>query len=421
MKLYLNTVLFVFSILAKVKSAVTLSPEQLPAVVQDQEEGIIANTEEPINKDNKDWHILPDSSNLVCDKLTGEICHPLTFVPKAAWTEILPLQQLPIGLDIRMNLETGLKEAKLRDLNISQEELAEDEYDSLSELHEFTAMFESLKNNQGVVNTLEELIDFSHDYKHGSKIIQKEQNFIISKLKDSNTTDDVKDLYLRLLTSCLRNNPPAREIFFIKNVDFVVRSIADWVEQKKTLLLKRCVNILQNVAYKASPNVGLIDNLEMLYNQTTDVDLKIKILEIFSDLELLTEVEEDQASFYFNPQEKSIVKRNLDNKLNLESWFKEYCEKIQIDSLDELYLAKFLKTLVKFKELDSDLKTDEDFTKWIAQESMSRFSKLEDDKNNKLKSRDLEQELFDREFIRIRHEVFGNKMASRIKMPLDEL
>lgn len=421
MKLSLNTVLFTFSILTKVKSAVTLSPEQLPAIVQDQEEGVIANTEERINKDNKDWYILPDSSNLVCDKLTGEICHPLDFVPKAAWTEVLPLQQLPIGLDIRMNLETGLKEAKLRDLNISQEALAEDENDSLSDLHEFTSMFENLKNSQNVVNTLEELIDFSHDYKHGSKIIQMEQNFIISRLKDHNTTDEVKDLYLRLLTSCLRNNPPAREIFFIKNVDFVVQSIAEWVEQKKPLLLKRCVNILQNVAYKASPKVGLIDNLELLYNETTDLDLKIKILEIFSDLELLSEVEEDQANFYFNPQEKSIVKRNLDNKSNLESWFKEYCEKIQVDSLDELYLTKFFKTLVKFKELDSDLKTDQAFTKWIAQESMKRFSKLEDNKTSNLETRDLEQELFDKEFIRIRHEVFGNKKASRIKIPLDEL
>ena len=423
MKLHLKSAVSILPIVTRVTSIVTLSPEQLPSVLT-EEKTDNSNIEsiEDTNKDNKDWYILPDNSDLICDKKTGEICHPLEFKPESDWKEILPLQMIPPGLNVRMNLETGLKEAKLRDLNISPEELEnETNEDSLSELHEFKAFFDKLEKNVNVEETLEELIDFSHDYKHGFKIIQKEQNFIINQLKKDDVNDTIKDLYLRLLTSCLRNNPPAKEMFFIKNVDYIVKTIPEWINKNKSVLLKRCINILQNVAYKASPNGNLIDNLELLYTSTDDLDNKIKILEIFADLEILTDTEGDQINFHFNPEEKSIVKRNMENKPNLQAWFREYCDKIQSSTLDDFYVVKFIKTIVKFKDINSDLKPDDSFMKWIAEESMKKFNKLEEEKTNNLETRDLEKESFDKDFIRIRHEVFGNKMASRIKVPLDEL
>ncbi|KAG2776964.1 hypothetical protein Pcac1_g12393 [Phytophthora cactorum] len=40
---------------------------------------------------------------------------PLMFEPTHEWREILPNQVLPAGLHIRLNLQTGQKEAKLLD------------------------------------------------------------------------------------------------------------------------------------------------------------------------------------------------------------------------------------------------------------------------------------------------------------------
>lgn len=416
MRINTSNLIYTLAVTKIVTAVITLSPEPLPAVHSGNSESS-AET----NKDTNDWYLLPDNSNLVCDKRTGESCHPLMFEPESEWKEILPLQQIPPGLNVRINFETGKKEARISESEGVADLSAETDQQDGSDVHEFTAMFEKLMKNENVEETLEELIDFSHDFKHGFKIIQNEQNFIISQLSRSDVADSVKDLYLRLLTSCLRNNPPAKGAFFIKNVDFIVSSIPQWIEEDKSLLLKRSINILQNVAYKASPNGHLLDNLEALYTATTDLGNKLKILEIFADLEILTDNEAEDIGFYFNPVQKSLVKRNLENKPNLDAWFREYCDKIQLDAVDDFYLEKFLKTLVKFKTADSTLKANDDFIKWIAEESMKRYASLEENKTQSLESRDLEHESFNKEFIRIRHEIFGNKMAARIKMPLDEL
>jgi len=423
--------ILLLAITSTTNATVTLKPEshKLPAVVDTPDENIDT---EIINKDTLDWYILPDNSDLICNKHNSKNCHPVDFEPESDWKQILPLQMIPPGLDIRMNLETGLKEAKLKDLDAVVEHSDgldtfpgnDDSNVDKKIIHEFSEIFKNLEDDVFVEDNLENLIDFSHDYKHGSKIIHNEQSFIMNQIKSKDISDDVKDLYLRLITSCLRNNGPAKEMFFVKNVDYIVEQIPAWINTNKKKFLNRAVNILQNVAYKASSNNDLIDNLEMLYIATENQSIKIKILEIFSDLELLiSDFNEDpsQINFHFDPSQKSLVKRNLDDKNNLESWFNEYAEKIQIDSLDEFYLQKFLKTLIEFKENDGTLKPDQKFIEWIAQESMNRFKQLEDMDETQLEARDLEKESFSKELIRARHEVFGNKHASRVKMPLDEL
>ncbi|SGZ39093.1 uncharacterized protein HGUI_01293 [Hanseniaspora guilliermondii] len=412
------------------KATVTLTPEShvLPAVVDTSD----TSSDTITNKENIDWFILSDNSNLVCNKKDPANCHPIDFEPESDWKEILPLQMIPTGLDIRMNLETGLKEAKLKDLDaVNHHNNGLDTYEGDDSsvidkqiIHEFSEIFKNLEDDVFVEDNLENLIDFSHDYKHGSKIIHNEQSFIMNQIKSKDVNDDVKDLYLRLITSCLRNNEPAKQMFFVKNVDFIVEQIPVWVNENKLKFLSRAVNILQNVAYKASSNAQLIDNLEMLYMTTENQSIKIKILEIFADLELLiNKVQEDssQINFHFDPSKKSLIKRNAENKANLESWFNEYAEKIQLESLDEFYVQKFLKTMIEFKNQDTDLKADNKFIEWLAQESMNRFKELENSNDHVLETRDLEKESFSKELIRARHEVFGNKHASRVKMPLDEL
>lgn len=59
---------------------------------------------------NQDTDSLYVGDSLICNDLT---CYPKVFEAAEDWQIIKPLQQLPGGLDIRVNLETGLKEARL--------------------------------------------------------------------------------------------------------------------------------------------------------------------------------------------------------------------------------------------------------------------------------------------------------------------
>lgn len=116
------------------KATVTLTPESqvLPAVVDTPD----TSSDNIANKDNIDWFVLPDNSGLVCNKRDTDNCHSIDFEPESDWKEILPLQMIPTGLDIRMNLETGLKEAKLKDLDaINEHENGLDTYGEVMNLH----------------------------------------------------------------------------------------------------------------------------------------------------------------------------------------------------------------------------------------------------------------------------------------------
>lgn len=59
----------------------------------------------------------PEESLYIGDSLicNSKSCYPKVFEPTEEWKKILPEQQLPPGLDIRVNIDTGLKEAKLLD------------------------------------------------------------------------------------------------------------------------------------------------------------------------------------------------------------------------------------------------------------------------------------------------------------------
>ena len=67
------------------------------------------NTNDGGDHDEKGLFI---GDRLICNQ---EECYDKVFQPSKEWKEVRPSQRLPAGLDIRINLETGLKEAKLLD------------------------------------------------------------------------------------------------------------------------------------------------------------------------------------------------------------------------------------------------------------------------------------------------------------------
>lgn len=136
-------------------------------------------TETPINTN------VYVSGDLLCN---DEGCYPLLFEPSEDWKVIKPEQRLPAGLDIRVNIDTGLKEAKLGDGNMATPKettstvkpQTETTSDIPSDNYEFSEQFTKLKDSSqkqdytDVETQFEELMEFAHDYKYGYKIIIKE-------------------------------------------------------------------------------------------------------------------------------------------------------------------------------------------------------------------------------------------------------
>ena len=80
-----------------------------------------------------------EDSEVTVEEVEGvEVSSAEKFVPTKEWQEVLPGQQIPAGLHVRLNIQTGRKEAKL----LSEETLEQEEVDDLSR----ETLKEALKN-----------------------------------------------------------------------------------------------------------------------------------------------------------------------------------------------------------------------------------------------------------------------------------
>ena len=401
----------------------------VPAIVESSTEESAPTTLEKQDQLEDDLTINVDL-NLVCNT---QLCYPLEFEPLSEWQEIKPKQIIPKGLDIRINMDTGKKEAKLAapapaapapasDPDVSSsladkqnfashKEQGLEQLNNEEDLHEFVSYFEAMQqdidenNLQKIIGNLDNLMEFSHDYKHGYKLIKYEQPILMELIFHDNSNLQIVEMTTRLIAACLRNNPPAIEAFYPTNVDKILDALMVF---KNQTIIKRFINILQNVAPKASNLDQVYGTLMHVYFSTTDQDIKIKILDILSTLELNTA----------HTRGKSIMKRSTDSDA-VKVWFNEYCKQIQQEDLDEFHIRKFYKTLAQLKKETGFKIEDKNFMKWISEQAVQRKKHLDSSVN--IEQRDLEQDDFNKEFIEARHAVFGNPMAKRIKDFQDEL
>ena len=159
------------------------------------------------------------SGNSIC--VNGR-CYPKLFEPGHDWQPILPGQELPGGLNIRINMETGLKEAKLNDeesvnnndsheLVISSEDTkaSPDDYEFSSDFKEMRNIIDSHPTlSSHDISILEDkfdrIMEFAHDYKHGYKIITHEFALLANVSLNENLPLTLRELSTRVITSCLR-------------------------------------------------------------------------------------------------------------------------------------------------------------------------------------------------------------------------
>lgn len=423
----------------KVLSALIASLLVLPGVISSSPE--VLSPKSPRDKDELEDLYVSDS--LICNDAT---CYAKVFEATSEWEQIKPGQQLPGGLDIRMNLDTGLKEAKLGTNNMKGKKvpsstIASPEEKALVQVapkdspelsdYEFSNDFgiiralttkaESEPSSLSAydVDTLEtkfdDLMEFAHDYKHGYKIISHEFPLLRNISLDERLPISLRELSTRMITSCLRNNPPVIEYtnqaypeFHYEIFQTIKSLLNEYPLHSVTVLVKRYLSVLEELL--SSYHNFTADDMKILTQvyRLNDKQIKIKVLELISKLFA-------DASEHTN----TMNKRDLEQVVpNIQEWVNELQAMVQDKGIDELHKRKFFSSLYKIKEgYKSEVKIDSSFLNWLDSEAELRKNNLEDN----LKARDLEQDSFDKKLIDSRHLIFGNPMAHRIKRFEDEL
>ncbi|KAM3163321.1 Nucleotide exchange factor SIL1 [Lachancea thermotolerans] len=327
------------------------------------------------------------------------------FEPKPFWQPILPSQHIPAGLEVRMNLESGLREARLPQ---------EDQDQS----YEFSSQFEharELAHSGDFAATdaaLDDLLEFSHDYRYGYKIIGHEFPWLAQLLCDSQTPVSTKKICLSMLAACLRNNPPAVELVhqadphFVSAVFTEMRALAQLpATSDRAVLAKRYLSVVQALAPESSSQIDQDVLLELC--RWGDQHVRMKALDI-------------AALLYRDAQPSGsqvLAKRSQDTH-DVQKWVDEFSSGIQQEHVDELHIRNFFNSLYNIKQqMGRNVKVSSGFLDWLSKEAAAR----KESRGSGLHERDPDQLEFDRRLVESRHLVFGNPMAHRAKHFDDEL
>ncbi|CCE64460.1 hypothetical protein TPHA_0H02570 [Tetrapisispora phaffii CBS 4417] len=266
---------------------------------------------------------------------------------------------------------------------------------------------------------LEELMEFTHDYKHGMKIITHEFELLKSISLSDKLPVSLRELSTRAITGCLRNNPPVLEFICVNHKEFP-SELFQWLStlQDKSIdvlnlyktLIKRYISILDEILSSMpiyDMNTTDLESLTVIYESLDDPKIKTKVLELVSrffskHIEVITIESGD---------EPSIKKRNEQVVQDVQKWTDELATSIQDKNNDEMHIRKFFNGLYQIKShFKNDIKVDNSFLNWLAKETELR-------KPNKEKSeeKDSDQDYFDSLLVSSRHLIFGNELAHNLK------
>ena len=384
------------------------------------------------------------SGDLLCN---DEGCYPLIFEPSNDWQVIKPEQRLPAGLDIRVNLDSGLKEAKLGDgstrltdemqavevmstadgaevVPIAEASEATVGANSATINHEFSQQFASIQEALDEENyalaeaRFDDVLEFAHDYKHGYTIVSNEFDLLSSVCLNTSLPTSLREIDARFILGCLRNNPPVIEYIethqsgFARDIFNSINAVTKVTEDIQ-VLVKRFIGIL-TVLIESDPAyiVGIddFDTLGKVFYTIDDKQLRLRILQIVSSF--VNRVHgEDIAPTMKRDGILFVVPA-------IKDWAREYMRYIKDADIDEEHLRTFFDTLYNLKtDFGKDLTVDAPFLNWLANQVEVRKARL----GNGDEHRDEEQDAFDRKLINSRHLVFGNEMADSIKNFHDEL
>ena len=405
--------------------------------------------------------------HLVCN--TKE-CYPIGFVPSTEWKEIRPGQRLPPGLDIRVSLEKGVREAKLPEPgseNIGNEEEdvkglvlgAEGSTLSESELKETSEDLENeqsgfkLNNAEKESDILQQETDLKIAVSDNAEATSNEpaghefsEDF--AKIKslmqspDEKTWEEVETLLDDLVEfahdykkgfKILSNEFELLEyLSFDDTLSIQIRELAariivsslrnnppsiDFVNEKyPQTTFKLCEHLSELQASQGSKLLikRFLSILDVLLSRTEYVSIKDDVLWRLYQIEdpsSKIKILEIIAKFYNEKNEQVIDTVQQDMK-TVQKWVNELTTIIQTPELDELHLRSFFHCISFIKtRFKNRVKIDSDFLNWLIDEIEVRNEKSKDD----IYKRDVDQLEFDNQLAKSRHAVFGNPNAARLK------
>ncbi|AEY96641.1 FAEL340Wp [Eremothecium gossypii FDAG1] len=351
---------------------------------------------------------------------SGGECYPRLFEALQDWSTIKEGQQIPPGLDIRVDLSTGKKQARLPTPNeASNMENGIQVVDDSSD-YEFTKEFQLVRAQVAsgapdynvVIKQLDDLVEYASDYTLGYKIITHEFTLLQELIFGQDVPISVKELSSRIIVACLRNNTPCLDFVNTRFPDFVRHLLQEAVEYGRQATdaveartqIKRYLSIVEPLLINEPQPINE-EALKQLY-EVNDQTVQLKVLLIMARL------------YKGRSHNDDISKRSLEST-DVQRWTTELSKAIQSKHLDDFHVRELFHGLYALKkEHGRAVKTYPTFLGWLAEETEARKQRMTQDKQ----PRDLEQMEFDRLLIESRHMVFGNPMAHRIKnMEYDEL
>ncbi|KAG7873037.1 hypothetical protein KL938_005153 [Ogataea parapolymorpha] len=246
-------------------------------------------------------------AKLICPDPNPLNCYPELFEPSTDWKPVKEGQIIPGGLDIRLNIDTLEREAKLTGNSQPNENGAVVVPEDIMELDEEQNMSEALRylskfvdhgvgDSATLLRKLEFISEMSSDSDYGVDTMQYIQPLIRlsglygeegQKQTDDENRNEIRELATIILASSLRNNPEAQRKFlqyFSDPMDFVDHLTA---KIQNDVLLRRRLGILGSLLNSGS----LIDGFEsikkkllILYPQLENQATKQRLMHIISDI-----------------------------------------------------------------------------------------------------------------------------------------
>ncbi|KAG7783529.1 hypothetical protein KL910_005192 [Ogataea haglerorum] len=338
-------------------------------------------------------------AKLICPDPNPLNCYPELFEPSTDWKTVKEGQIIPGGLDIRLNIDTLEREAKLSDNNkphengaviVSEDIMEFDEEQDFSEALRHVSKFvdHGVGDPATLLRKLEFISEMSSDSDYGVDTMQYIQPLIrLSGLYDEegpkdlndDDRDEIRERATIILASSLRNNAEAQRKFlqyFSDPMDFVDHLTA---KIENDVLLRRRLGILGsllNSGWFMDRFESIKKKLLILYPQLENQATKQRLMHIISDITGDVADEDNDRQFANIAQLTLIGEKALDDGT--------------LTLLDELKKLK-----LNNRKL---FKARSEFLEWLN----LQMEALKAAKDPKLE-----------EFRFLRHEVFGNPKAMR--------
>lgn len=360
------------------------------------------------------------SHDLICNPLDKSDCYPKVLVPTTEWQNIREGQSIPPGLHVRLNMETLVKEAKIMDdsdeepnelvvvaqpetIEVSEPKATapsqknkvatEDLNDFLSAIAEVGDFDDKVR----LLKALDVLEDLSHDIEFGAKLTTLEALTSLNNLLEKSNDEGVNEVVYRILSSSLRNNPEAIDNYLTHTPRQDILNLFSKINKSTLSLIKKRIlgiilalnlnDLFHSIYFTNYGLAYLVDQYPHLEEEN-----RIRLINIFEDVNLIG----------------SDAKRS-ESPDNLMSEFLQ--TSLSGGKLSPAEVESYFNTLVGLHTEDKSLQPSSDFLEWLAEQVENR---------KELRKRGGEDLEFDRDMLRARHEVFGNRNGLR-KAWADEL